>query len=444
MDWRTVREQLDARTAHTAREELAARFASVLSDRPELGRAVGSHQRTEPLHSVVPYKEAFSPTLVRDVLDTAGVTTGRLLDPFAGAGTSLLVAAERGLAAVGVDILPFAAFAARALLYAPTADLATLDELAEQVLDRPQSRSGQFPDFPVRSWAFGPAALAQLSDLSGGISSLHPGPERDLLRLAMLCSVETMSQATKDGTSLRRRPHGLGRAGRHGSRRTRADVRAEFQANLALLRQGAQQQPVPPSGTDVVTGDARALPTLLAGYGKFDIAIFSPPYPNRYDYVSNYQLELGFGFVDDADSLRALRKAQLRSHMEAPWPLGERTVELAALDEFLAAFMASAHRGNEAGRVFRMICGYLEDMAAVLAGMRSVLHPGAVTAIVIGTQVFGGEQLPTDLLLAELAELKGFAVKELWVARTKGMAVQQRKKTGQPVSSRETILLLSN
>jgi hypothetical protein len=443
MDWLTFREQVNARSAHAARDALSARFASVTSDRPELGRTVGSQQRTEPLHATVPYKEAFSPTVVRDVLDSAGVTDGRLLDPFAGAGTSLLVAAERGLTPVGVDILPFASFAARTLLYAPTADLAAVDELAAQVLSRPPSRTGRFPDFPVRSWAFGPAALAQLSDLSSGIAALDPGPERDLLRLALLCSVEPMSQATKDGTSLRRRPHGRGRHGRYGSRRTRSDVRAEFEARLELLRQGAQQQPPPPAGTDVFTGDARTLPTLLDGQERFDVAVLSPPYPNRYDYVSNYQLELGFGFIDDAAALRVLRKAQLRSHMEAPWPAGERTVELAALDEFLSAFLASEHRGNESGRVFRMVCGYFEDMAAVLAGMHSMMYPGSVTAIVVGTQVFGGEQLPTDLLLAAIAEQQGYTVKELWVARTKGMAVQQRRKLGRPVSSRETVLLLS-
>lgn len=443
MDWLTFRDQLDAQPADTARKALAARFAGVCSDRPELGRAVGSHQRTEPLHSVVPYKEAFSPSLVRDVLDTAGVNTGRLLDPFAGAGTSLLVAAERGLTAVGVDILPFAAFAARSLLYAPTADLATVEKLAAHVLRSAPSRTGRFPDFPVRSWAFGPAALAQLSDLSNSIAALDPGPERDLLRLALLCSVEPMSQATKDGTSLRRRPHGLGRPGRYGSRRSRADVRAQFEAKLTMLCDGAEQQPAPQPGTDVVTGDARELPALLAGHGAFDVAVLSPPYPNRYDYVSNYQLELGFGFVDDAASLRSLRKAQLRSHLEAPWPAGDRNVELAALDEFLAAFLASEHRGGEAGRVFRMVCGYFEDMAAVLAGMRAVMHPGSVTAIVVGTQVFGGEQLPTDLLLAEIAGQQGYTVKELWVARTKGMAVQQRRKLGRSVNSRESVLLLS-
>ena len=443
MDWPTFREQLDARSAHAARAALASRFAGASSERPELGRAVGSHQRTEPLHSVVPYKEAFSPSLVREVLDDAGVSSGRLLDPFAGAGTSLLVAAERGLTAVGVDILPFAAFAARTLLYAPTADLGVVDECAGQVLRSTPSRTGRFPDFPVRSWAFGPAALAQLSDLSHSITALDPGPERDLLRLALLCSVEPMSQATKDGTSLRRRPHGLGRRGRYGSRRSRADVRAEFEAKLALLCGGAEQQPVPQLGSDVVTGDARDLLAVLADHDPFDVAVLSPPYPNRYDYVSNYQLELGFGFVDDAVALRSLRKAQLRSHLEAPWPAGDRTVELAALDEFLAAFMASEHRGGEAGRVFRMVCGYFEDMAAVLAAMRSMMHPGSVAAIVVGTQVFGGEHLPTDLLLAELAELHGYTVKELWVARTKGMAVQQRRKLGHSVKSRETVLLLS-
>jgi len=50
-------------------------------------------------------------------------------------------------------------------------------------------------------------------------------------------------------------------------------------------------------------------------------------------YVAKYQLELGFGFIDDADALRRLRKQQLRSHLEAPWAT-ERTIEHPALDEF--------------------------------------------------------------------------------------------------------------
>jgi hypothetical protein len=89
-----------------------------------------------------------------------------------------------------------------------------------------------------------------------------------------------------------------------------------------------------------------------------------------------------------------------------------------------------------------MICGYFEDMTQVLAGLHTVMQPGAVVGIVVCTQVLGGEHLPTDLLLAELAELHGFAVKEIWLARTKGMAVQQRQRARHGISSRETVLVL--
>jgi hypothetical protein len=441
MDWSTYRAELRPRRRVQARRALTDHYAAVTVERLDLRGAVGTRLRTGPLYAVVPYKEAFSPGLVREVIDFAGVTSGTLLDPFVGAGTSLLAAAAAGLAAIGVDILPFSTFAARTLLQAPLLQWDTIDEHLPEILAHARSRQGRFPNFPVRDWAFGPAALGELSDLHTAIAARPDGRERDALRLALLCSVELMSQATKDGTSLRRRPHGGGRPGRFGTRRTRADVQAAFVAKLELLRSGAAHQPTAPVGSTAVTGDARDLPGVLGTDDGFDIAVFSPPYPNRYDYVSNYQLELGFGFVTDVGELRSLRKQQLRSHLEAPWA-GDRTVQLAALDEFLAAYLSSDLRSKEAGRVFRMVCGYFEDMSEVLAGLHTVMSPGAVVAIVVGTQVFGGEQLPTDLLLAEIAVLHGFSVKEIWLARTKGMAVQQRKQTTKAVASRESVLLL--
>lgn len=443
MDWQTYRDRLRPRRRVRARKALADRYAGTTVDRLDLGQTVGGHLRTAPLYSVVPYKEAFSPAIVREVIALSGVQSGILLDPFAGVGTSLLVAAERGLAAVGVDVLPFSAFAARTLLNAPTVDWEDVDRQVEQILDHPKSRRGHFPDFPVRHWAFGEAALSELCDLDAGIAALTPGIGRDALRLALLSSVELMSQATKDGTSLRKRPHGERRSGRFGTIHTRRHVQSAFVSKLDLLRQGSSEQSCPQPESAVLTGDARDLPSSLCGRGPFDLAVFSPPYPNRYDYVGNYQLELGFGFVNNAGELKDLRKSQLRSHLEAPWP-ATRTLELEALDEFLSAYMASDLRSKEAGRIFRMVTGYFEDMTQVLSGLHGVMRPGSTVAIVVGTQVFGGEHLPTDLLLAEIAELSGFSVKEIWVARSKGMAVQQRNLAPKAVASREVVLLLAS
>jgi hypothetical protein len=424
-----------------ARAELARTYRGVTWKRPDLAGSVGARQRIEPLFCVVPYKEAFSPAVVRAVLDHHRIKSGRLLDPFAGAGTSVLVGAERGLIAVGVDVLPFSTFASQTLLCIAATDWDALDGHLDRVLDHPISLRGQFPDFPVRDWAFTPPALAELTDLHQAIAQVPSSEGRDVLHLALLCAVEAVSQATKDGTSLRRRAHGS-RNGRYGTQRSRLDVRDEFLERLDLLRKGAWTAPLPKPGSAVLTGDARNLTKVLKGREPFDVAVFSPPYPNRYDYVSNYQLELGFGFVDSAQALRSLRAQQLRSHLEAP-ACAARTVEHPALDEFLAAFDSSEHVGGERGRVYRMVAGYFEDMSRVFAELAATMTAKAKVAVVVGTQVFGGEPLPTDLLLADIAAGHGFGTDAVWVARVKGMSVQQRLSGAKPVASRESVLLLS-
>jgi hypothetical protein len=60
--------------------------------------------------------------------------------------------------------------------------------------------------------------------------------------------------------------------------------------------------------------------------------------------------------------------------------------------------------------------------------------------VVVGTQTYRGQHLPTDLLLAELGRLAGLEVQALWVVRTKGVASQQRGLATSP--SREAVLVL--
>src|SRR5579859_2559679 len=55
---------------------------------------------------------SFPPHLVRDYLDRFRLKPGqRVLDPFCGTGTTLVEAKKRGLASVGVEYNPMAAFA---------------------------------------------------------------------------------------------------------------------------------------------------------------------------------------------------------------------------------------------------------------------------------------------------------------------------------------------
>ena len=64
-------------------------------------------ERTKHVHRLHPYLGKFIPQLVEALLDRHVPAGGRVLDPFAGSGTTLVQAVESGYDATGVDIAGF-------------------------------------------------------------------------------------------------------------------------------------------------------------------------------------------------------------------------------------------------------------------------------------------------------------------------------------------------
>jgi DNA modification methylase len=64
-------------------------------------------ERTKHVHRLHPYLGKFVPQLVEVLLRRHFRLRGRVLDPFAGCGTTLVQALESGLSATGVDVAPF-------------------------------------------------------------------------------------------------------------------------------------------------------------------------------------------------------------------------------------------------------------------------------------------------------------------------------------------------
>lgn len=435
--WQDVLAGKHAVTDH-ARRALAKRYAAVTTSRPELGRLAGpADTRSLAVHRWAAYKEGYAPGLVDAVLDALPEPPKRVLDVFAGVGTTLLAARARDIESVGVELLPYAHFVAQTKLGAHEADPGAVLELGRAVLR--SRRTPAYPaSVPAAEWALTGQARDTLGTLYAAIEDRTPGIERDLVKLALLSIVEEVSQATKDGTSVRRIPPGR-RRGRWGTVLGRGEVRALFRARIAAIVDDLRDLPSPRVNAMVVCGDARALPDEVVAR-QADAAVFSPPYPNRYDYSAIYQLELAYGFVSCNTELKQLRKQLLRSHLEAPGP-EDRTVEQPALDEFLHALLARKSVGDQTGRTFRMIAGYFEDMRQVLKELTLVLPSGGTVSVVVGTQTFHGQHLPTDLLLASIAETLGMTTEAVWVLRAKGMAVQQRKEWGEG-STRESVVRL--
>ena len=114
---------LSARAAGTAQRPAPVTDAAA-------GRAAGSGgfrdpafmaNRGSPVHRWVPWIAGFSRHFVRDALDRYLPGPGVVLDPFAGVGTTLVEADLAGHQAIGFEINPYAAFAAREKLAASSA-----------------------------------------------------------------------------------------------------------------------------------------------------------------------------------------------------------------------------------------------------------------------------------------------------------------------------------
>jgi hypothetical protein len=367
---------------------------------------------------------------------------------FAGSATSLLVAAERGLDSIGVELLPYAQWAADTVVRAYKADPVIFRDVVNAAADATRSHAVSSQacwGVPAASWAVAGEVGDAILTLREALPSRGSGIEADLVHLALVSVVERVSMAVKDGTSLRHRDRQrtgrTTRPGRKGQRSEAAEVVDAFIAAANIIGDDLAKMP---GGIDarVLLGDARRLPLGDAVAGS---AVFSPPYPNRYDYSAIYQLELAAGgFVREPEDLRRIRKSLLRSHLEAPPPDSLLVLDDPGVLAVLRGVAAAATGGpSERGRTLRMLVGYFDDMCRVFAELVRVLRPGAPAACVVATQTFFGCPVPTDVMLASLAQRAGLVVEELWVLRRKRVAVQQRARGGvTSTGGRESVLLL--
>src|SRR5918992_1253990 len=70
-------------------------------------RQLPERERTKHVHRLHPYLGKFIPQLVEALLERYVPVGGRVLDPFAGSGTTLVQALESGRHAAGADIAAF-------------------------------------------------------------------------------------------------------------------------------------------------------------------------------------------------------------------------------------------------------------------------------------------------------------------------------------------------
>ena len=117
------------------RQLLFDRLADRLETAYNLNRKVVSFQanKDEPIYRWFKYKEGFSSSLVKYFLTEYSKKPGKILDPFAGAGTTLFAGQELGWKSYGIEILPVGVFVMQTREALNNIDIDELKKIAKNI-----------------------------------------------------------------------------------------------------------------------------------------------------------------------------------------------------------------------------------------------------------------------------------------------------------------------
>ncbi|MBW2019847.1 MAG: hypothetical protein JRI65_07545 [Deltaproteobacteria bacterium] len=382
----------------------------------------------KPIHRWCVFPHSFTSELVHGLIEEWGLgANDHLLDPFAGAGTTLLAAKEKGVPATGYDLSPHAVFA-------------THVKIADYNLPRLENTWGHIRktlkpsrwNGPVRSYpelvqkALPGKLLGAFDALDRDIKHLGKHKtDRDFFRLALISVLPYFSRAVATGGWLKWVKK------REGVSSLPATLSARVELMIGDLRR--VQLPVR-DFWHVAQADARRLPDKANTYSA---VITSPPYPNRHDYTRVFGVELMFGFLDWEET-RRLRYQSIHSHPEAKpeRPSVNGYVPPKTLVEVLQRIRG---KGTDA-RVPKMLEGYFLDLYLCLCELKRVCRPKCKIAIVVGNAQYFGVPVLVDELTAEVGEQSGLTCEKLVVARYRGNSAQQMGKYGRN-PSRESVVV---
>lgn len=449
------------------RQKLYESFRVKLETAYKLDRKLVSFQanKSQPFYRWFKYKEGFSSALVRNFLKEYTLKPGKLLDPFAGAGTSLFVGKELGWKAHGIELLPVGAFAIEtreALLNIEPNELLDVAYSLLANLGSIPVNGNRFQHLTITRGAFPELTEDALNRYLSRCNEIQNESLKNILQFAALTVLEEISFTRKDGQYLRwdhRSNRSLGGkqfdkgkiySFEEAIKNKLDEIIEDLVPAHSLLPFDASSPLSDETGSiEYKTGSCLE---LLPKYEseEFDFVITSPPYCNRYDYTRTYALELAFLGYDD-EAVRKLRQSMLSCTVENKEKLEQlKRLYISLNQEAVFGRVLDTYEQCEAmsevnitleklksldrlnnKNIARMVRNYFLEMCFAIYELARVTKPGGYCVMVNDNVRYGGEEIPADLILSDFARSFGYSVEKIFVLpRGKGNSSQQMGNFG--------------
>lgn len=444
------------------RQNLHYRLADRLETAFHLNRKIVSFQanKDEPIYRWFKYKEGFSSTLVKYFLTEYGNKAGKLLDPFAGIGTTLFAGQELGWQSFGVEILPVGVFVMQTREAINGIDINKLRSTIKNIwndLENIENYDTQINHINITKDAFSDETETLLNKFLSYCSNLNDKKQQTVLRFAAFSVLEEISFTRKDGQYLRwdyrskrnlpGKPFDIGKifSFEEAMNKKLSQIISDLSGNTPnslfdnLEDKSCVQQPV-----KFIEGSClEELPKFEDAF--FDFILTSPPYCNRYDYTRTYALELVF-LGRNNEQVRDLRQSMLSCTVENKDKIEQlkqlyNSIGKEEVFEIVFNVYNNSTAMSEVNSVLyelnkleklnnnniaRMVKNYFLEMCFVIYEMSRITKSGGYCVMVNDNVRYGGEEIPVDLILSEFAENFGYNINKIFVLpRGKGNSSQQ-------------------
>ncbi len=450
------------------REILFEKYKDHIEINPQLDRTLVSFQanKKEYFYRWFKYKEGFSKRLVKYFLIKYHPSKGHILDPFAGVCSTLFAARELGWETTGIELLPVGVFSFETRIASELVSLDKLKDEIERFKSNFQVGENNIPrrinHISITKGAFPEETENYLNYFLNYCDNINDSNIKNLFEFSAFSVLEEISYTRKDGQYLRW-DH---RANRSWGK-TKFDKGniypfiESINKKLSQIYQDLQFG----NGNDLFSqieqkkSDLK-MPNILQGsslelmpqfeYDVFDFIMTSPPYCNRYDYTRTYALELIFlGY--NYEQVKKLRQEMLsctvenREKIEILKSIYKKINKIDVFNKVISCYNSNAamQEVNDVLNILngrkilnnsnipRMVKNYFFEMAFIIFEMYRVLKHGGYSVMVNDNVMYGGQEIPVDLILSDFAVNFGFNLEKIWTLPTgKGNSSQQMGNHG--------------
>jgi hypothetical protein len=384
-----------------------------------------------PVHRWFRYSPGFSATWVETVLAQAKQNqTIKLLDPFAGAGTTLITAEKLGVECYGVEAHPFIVRIAQAKLLYKT-DLTTYREHIQKIIKYAEILPADVDNYPkLIHQCFSYSSLLYLDKLRTSWEQLDDNSAES--QLAWLTLIAILRHVSHVGTAPWQ--YILPNKSKKNVMEpiTAFNLMAE---TIACDMESLAKKSI--SQSKLIQSDARTCQGVPDNFAN--LVITSPPYANNYDYADATRLEMSFmkeisGWGDLQTSVRQHLIRSCSQHV---------TTKNVNLDEILESAELSPIKSDiieVCNKLFKerylhggkknyhlMIACYFLDMAKVWKALRRVCQTPCKVCFVIGDSAPYGIYVPVIEWMGLLAQAAGFKSFEFQKIRDRNVKWKNRK-----------------